>query len=71
MIALCAAIIIVFILLSAMQSFYLNWNFKDPEMAAAGTILHGFEFLFVRLEPVLFITALVGIVLTYRGERKQ
>lgn len=70
LIALCIAIIIVFALLSIMQSTYLNWNYDNPELAVAGTILHGFEFLFVRLAPIALIIAIIGIVLTYRGGRK-
>lgn len=30
-----------------MQSSYLRWNYNNPELAVAGTILHGFEFVFV------------------------
>lgn len=71
LIVLCTAIIIVFALLSIMQSAYLNWDFNNPEFAVAGTILHGFEFLFVRLAPIALIIAIIGIVLTYRGGRKQ
>lgn len=70
LIVLCTAIIIVFTLLSIMQSTYLNWDFNNPELAVAGTILHGFEFLFVRLAPIAFIVAIIGIVLTYRGGRR-
>lgn len=70
LIVLCTAIIIVFTLLSIMQSTYLNWDFNNPEFAVAGTILHGFEFLFVRLAPIALIVAIIGIVLTYRGGRK-
>ncbi len=54
--------------LAAMKSPYLLWDYSDPELAAAGTILHGFEFVFVRLAPIAFLAAVVGIVLT--GRRK-
>ena len=56
----------MFIALAAMQSAYLKWNYNNPEMAIAGTILHGFEFLFVRFAPLVLVAAVVGIVLTYR-----
>src|SRR5699024_6734998 len=39
--ALCAVIIVVFVAFAAMQSEYLNWDYNDPELAVAGTILHG------------------------------
>ncbi|MDY2898111.1 MAG: transcriptional regulator, partial [Candidatus Limivivens sp.] len=42
------------------------WNYNDPELAVAGTILHGFEFLFVRLAPIVFLTSVVGVVVTYK-----
>ena len=40
--------------LAVMNSSYLNWNYNDPELAVAGTILHGFEFIFARLAPIAF-----------------
>ncbi len=66
LISLCAIIIIVSIAFVSMHSAYLNWDFNDPELAVAGTMLHGFEFLFVRVAPFLFICAIVGIIYTYR-----
>lgn len=66
LISLCAIIIIVSIAFVSMHSAYLNWDFNDPELAVAGTMLHGFEFLFIRVAPFLFICAIVGIVYTYR-----
>lgn len=54
LISLCAVIVIIFILLASINSSYLNWNYNDPELAVAGTIMHGFEFLFVRLAPIVF-----------------
>jgi len=70
LIALCVVIIAVFTVLASMQGSYLNWNYNDPELAVAGTILHGFEFLFVRLSPVVIIAAVIGIVFTYKGSKK-
>ena len=66
LIALCVGIITVFAVLAIFQSAYLSWNYGDPELAVAGTILHGFEFFFVRLAPIAFLASLIGIVLTYR-----
>lgn len=66
LIALCAAIVVVFIAFAAMQSSYLNWNYNDPELAVAGTILHVIEFIFVRLAPFLLIVGVIGLVLTYK-----
>ena len=55
-----------FIALAVMQSFYLRWDYNNPEFAVAGTILHGFEFVFVRLAPLAFIASIIGIVITYK-----
>lgn len=66
LIALCALIVIAFIALALMQSSYLGWDYNDPELAVVGTIMHGFEFVFVRLAPIAFIASVVGIIFTYR-----
>jgi putative transcriptional regulator len=65
--ALCAVIIVVFVAFAAMQSEYLNWDYNDPELAVAGTILHGVEFLFVRLAPFALIGSIIGIIFTYKN----
>ena len=66
LIALCVLIVAVFIGLAVMNGAYLNWDYSDPELAVAGTILHGFEFVFVRLAPILLLASLAGIILTCR-----
>lgn len=66
LILVCAIIVVVFIAFAAMNGEYLTWDFNNPELAIAGTLLHGFEFLFVRLAPFIFISSVIGIVLTYR-----
>ena len=66
LILLCVIIAVVLIALAAMNSEYLTWDFNNPELAIAGTLLHGFEFLFVRLAPFVFVGSIIGIVFTYR-----
>lgn len=66
LISLCAVIVIIFIALAFMNSSYLDWNYKDLELAMAGTIMHGFEFLFVRIVPIVFLISVAGIVVTYK-----
>lgn len=66
LLAFCACIIAAFIALSIFQSSYLSWNYDDPESAVAGTVLHGLEFLFVRLAPFILLASVAGILLTYR-----
>ena len=62
----CVGIVTGFIFLGRMKSAYLNWDFNNPELAVAGTFLHGFEFLFVRMAPFVFVAFVIGILLTYR-----
>lgn len=66
LITVCVLIVVIFAVLVAMQSSYLGWDYNNPELAVAGTILHGFEFVFVRLAPFAFIASVVGIVFTYK-----
>ena len=66
LISLCTLIVIVFIGLALTQSFYLKWDYTNPEFAVAGTLLHGFEFVFVRLTPLIFVASIIGIVITYK-----
>ena len=68
-ILVCAALIVVFILLCAAGSPYLDWDYGDPETAVAGVALHAFEWVFVRLAPLVFIAAIVGAVLTRDRKR--
>ncbi len=50
--------------LAVFSSPYLSWDYSDPELAAAGVILHGFEWVFVRLSPFLLAGGIAGIILT-------
>ena len=40
----------------------LAGKLADPESAVAATILHGFEWLYVRIAPLAFIGAVAGVV---------
>lgn len=66
LILLCIVIVAVFIAFGIMQSDYLEWDFNNPELAVVGTLLHGFEFVFVRIAPFAFIASVIGIVFTYK-----
>ena len=63
-ISLCAVIVIIFAALMVLSSPYLDWDYSDPETAVVGVAFHAFEWLFVRLAPIIFIGAVVGIFLT-------
>lgn len=64
LISLCAVIVTVFAVLIVLGSPYLGWNYNDPETAVFGAAFHAFEYLFIRLSPVILIGAIVGIFLT-------
>lgn len=64
LIVLCSIIVIISVVLIALNSPYLNWNYNDPETAVLGVGFHIFEWLFVRVAPIIFVGAIVGIFLT-------
>lgn len=63
---ICVFIILGFIVIALTSNEFMTWNYNDPELAVAGTILHGFSWVFVRIAPLMFIGAIIGIVLTYK-----
>ena len=63
LITLCAVIVAVSAVIIVLNSPYMGWDYSDPETAIFGTAYHVFEWLFVRLAPVVFIGAIVGIFL--------
>ncbi len=66
LISLCAIIVIVFAVLLALESSYLGWDYSDPETAVLGVAVHSLEWLFVRVAPIIFIGAVIGIFLTQK-----
>ena len=64
LIALSAVLVTTFAVLVILNSPYLDWNYNDPETAVFGAAFHAFEYLFVRLAPIIFTGAIVGIFLT-------
>ena len=66
LVAVCVAITVTFVVLMALGSPYLGWNFGDPETAVAGTLFHAFEWLFVRLAPFVLLGAVAGIALVQK-----
>ena len=67
-ISLCAIIVIVFAVLVLSNSPYLGWDYSDPETAVLGVAFHSFEWLFVRVAPIIFIAAIIGIFFTFKKE---
>ena len=68
LISLCIIIIIIFISLILLNSTYLNWNYSNPEYAVLGVAYHSFEWLFIRIAPIIFIALVIGIFLTRRKD---
>ncbi len=64
MILLCIGMILVFIILWMINSSYLNWDYNNPELAVAGVLIHGFEWIFMRAFPFALIALIVGIIIT-------
>ena len=64
LISVCVVIVAIFAVLGIINSPYLGWNYSDPETAVLGVGFHAFEWLFVRLAPIVFIGAVVGVFLT-------
>lgn len=62
------SVVIIFAVLAVLESPYLGWDFNDPETAVMGTAVHAFEWLFVRLAPVILIGSVVGICLTRKKD---
>ncbi len=63
LILLCVIIVIIFISLFLLNSPYFDWNYNNPEEAVLGVAFHSFEWLFVRIAPIIFIISIVGIIL--------
>mgnify|MGYP001027363244 FL=1 len=59
LISICAIIVIVFAILLELESPYLGWNYNDPETALLGVAFHSFEWLFVRVAPIILIGAII------------
>lgn len=66
LIFLCIAITAVFAILVVWKSPYLQWDYSDPETAILGAACHSFEWLFVRIAPIILIGAVMGIFLVWR-----
>lgn len=68
-VAVCAVIALAFTCVAALGSPYLQWDFDDPELAVAGTLYHGFEWVFVRVAPVLFLAAIAAVLFVRKKMR--
>ncbi len=67
-ISLCAITIITFISLFLLNSPYLNWDYNNLEYAVLSVTFQSFEWLFVRIAPIIFIISILGIILTRKKD---
>ena len=68
LISLCVVTATIFAILLVSESFYLGWDYSDPETAVLGVAFHSFEWLFVRVAPIILICTIIGIFLTRKKE---
>ena len=68
LISICAMILVMFASLIIVNSSYLGWDYSDPATAVLGVAFHAFEWLFVRVAPVILIAALIGIFFTRKKD---
>ncbi|EKB8836410.1 helix-turn-helix transcriptional regulator [Listeria monocytogenes] len=66
-VSLCAVIAIISAVFIILNSPYLGWDYSDPETNVIGVAFHTFEWLFVRLAPIILIGGVVGIFLTRKN----
>ena len=69
--SICVLILVIFAALLAINGSYMNLNFNDPESAIAGTMMHGFEFVFVRLAPFVFLAAVIGLIVSFACRKNR
>ena len=68
LISLCVVIVAIFAILWELESSYLGWDYSNPETAVLGVAFHSFEWLFIRIAPMILIGAIIGIFLTRKRE---
>ena len=68
LITLCIIVIIIFTTLILLNSPYLNWDYTNPEKAVLGVAFHSFEWLFIRIAPIILIGLIIGILLTRKKD---
>ena len=68
LISLCVVIAAIFAILWELESSYLGWDYSNPETAVLGVAFHSFEWLFVRVAPIILIGAIIGIFMTRKKE---
>lgn len=60
--------VIISVALIVVNSPYLGWNYSDYETAVFGAFFHVFEWLFVRLAPIVLVVTIIGIFFTRKKD---
>lgn len=68
LISLSIIILTIFIALSLLNSPYLNFDYSNPENAVLGVTFHSFEWIFIRIAPIVFLSLIVGAFLTRKKD---
>lgn len=68
-ILLCVVIVMMFAAIAVFNSPYLHWDYSSPETAVIGVGFHAFEWLFIRVAPLVLIAAICGIFLTRKKHK--
>ncbi len=71
LISLALVVIIISIILLVLASPYSNWDYSDTETAVLGTAVHSFEWLFIRIAPIILIICLTGIILLRKKDQNR
>lgn len=68
LIGVCIITIIIFLILLFLNSPYLDWNYNNPENAVLGVIYHSFEWIFIRVAPIVLIYSIFKIILIKKNK---
>lgn len=68
LIGVCIITIIIFLILLFLNSPYLDWNYNNPENAVLGVIYHSFEWIFIRVAPIILICSIFKIILMKKNK---
>ena len=68
LIGVCIITIIIILILLFLNSPYLDWNYNNPENAVLGVIYHSFEWIFIRVAPIILICSIFKIILMKKNK---
>ena len=62
-------ILLIFSFLFFLNSPYLNWDYNNPENAVLGVLFHSFEWIFVRVAPIILIASILVIIIIKKNNK--